>query len=348
MAEQQNKPLVLIMAGGSGTRFWPLSTPDYPKQFLKLVDSLSLLQATYERVLQLVPEENIAVCGLERHAALLREQLPKVKHWILEPVGRNTAACNLLSILQLLKEGASRDQVLIVLPADHHVGQPQKLCETLEKAASFAAESNALVTLGIQPSSPHTGYGYIERGRPTGTDGIFEVARFIEKPSETKAQELLKQGNYYWNSGMFIWTIGNILSAFEEFLPETTQLLKNCSTTEALKKAYTKLPSEPIDKAILEKAKNVFTLPADVAWSDLGSWDALYQLYKSSSEKNVILGGQTEVVDSDGCLVHAPPEMQVALIGVHNLAVVIQDGKLLITDRAQDQHVKKVLEKFEK
>ncbi|MCB0417039.1 MAG: mannose-1-phosphate guanylyltransferase [Bdellovibrionales bacterium] len=339
--------LCLIMAGGSGTRFWPLSQKHYPKQFLKLVGKQSLLRATYDRCLQLTTPERIAICGLEAHRTLLAEELPEIQNWVMEPQGRNTAACVLLSALSLQAGGFSPETVMAVFPADHHVGTPDRWLELLEKAIHFAGSQEALVTLGIHPTKPHTGYGYIEKGKSSNAEGVFEVSRFVEKPDEARAQSFLASGNFFWNSGIFVWSLQAILSAFEKWQPEMLAQLSAAVNSDTVNSVYAQVPSLPIDKAIMEKADNVYVLPADIEWTDLGSWNAVYEQLASSEKENLSVSGEAFFSESQGCLVQVPPTTKVAVIGLENVVVVEHDGRLLITRRDRDQKVKEAAERFD-
>ncbi|MEZ4749890.1 MAG: mannose-1-phosphate guanylyltransferase [Bdellovibrionota bacterium] len=340
-------PVCLIMAGGSGTRFWPLSRKHYPKQFLKLVGEESLLRATYHRCLSLTDPERIAVCGLEAHQTLLAEEIPEITNWVLEPMGRNTAACVLLSALSLKASGFSPETVMAVFPADHHVGTPDKWLDLLKHAVHFASSENALVTLGISPTEPHTGYGYIEKGKASETEGVFKVSRFVEKPDEARAKTFLASGNFFWNSGIFVWSLQAILSAFEKWQPEMLRQLSTAVTEGNVEAVYPKVASLPIDKAIMEKAENVFVLPADIVWSDLGSWNAVYEQRASREGENLSVSGDTLFSESKGCLVQVPASTKVAVIGLDNVVVVEHEGRLLITRRDLDQKVKEAAERFD-
>ncbi|MCB0405525.1 MAG: mannose-1-phosphate guanylyltransferase [Bdellovibrionales bacterium] len=339
-------PVCLIMAGGSGTRFWPLSRKHYPKQFLKLVGNESLLRATYNRCLSLTTPERIAVCGLQAHRTLLAEELPEINHWVLEPQGRNTAACVLLSALTLKASGFAPETVMAVFPADHHVGTPDRWLELLRNAVHFASSEKALVTLGIAPTEPHTGYGYIEKGGMSA-EGIFSVSRFVEKPDEARAKSFLASGNFLWNSGIFVWSLRTILSAFENWQPEMLHQLATAVANGTVDEVYSNVASLPIDKAIMEKADNVYVLPADIVWSDLGSWNAVYEQLASTDGENLNVSGEVLFRESQGCLVQVPSATKVAIIGMENVVVVEHEGRLLITRRDLDQRVKEAAEKFD-
>lgn len=321
------------MAGGSGTRFWPASRTDLPKQFLKLVGTRSLIRETVERISSVVAPKDIHICAGTSQKALLAQELPDIRNLILEPEARNTAPCLMLSLHSLLKAGYAESTVMVVLPADHHIQDETGFGKTIRKAVATAKETGGLLTLGIVPTGPHSGYGYIEA--PGAPNDVLRVKRFVEKPSHAKAQEFIETGHYYWNSGMFVWTLGALKTAFEKHAPADWQ--KVCTQGE---KAYAQLTAQPIDVAVMEKAQNIFVLPTDIGWSDVGSWDALYQLRAKNPGENVTLSGQCTAIQSEGCLVKVSPQLKVALVGVNDLIVVEDKGALLIVPRAKDQLVR--------
>lgn len=334
----------LIMAGGSGTRFWPTSTKSLPKQYLNLFGTRSLIQETVDRLLPLQKPEDIFICSGKSQWALLHEQLPEIKNLILEPVARNTAPCLMLSIREFLKRGYSDDTVVCVFPADHHMKNGDAFRSILKKAIAFAKTTDALVTLGIAPTSPHSGYGYIEASEKA-EDRVVPTKRFVEKPNTEKAREFLQSGSFYWNAGIFVWTLGSIKRAFESYLKDDWKNLLNTNSDTEIEKTFATLKSQPIDVAVLEKAKNVYLAGAvDIGWSDVGSWNAIYEL-RSKENENVTMNGNVESVESSGCLVSVPEGRQVALIGVSNLIVIESNGRLLIVSRDKDQLVRLVAEK---
>jgi mannose-1-phosphate guanylyltransferase len=238
---------------------------------------------------------------------------------------------------------------MVVLPADHHIARPTVFLELLERAIAFAHERGGLLTLGIVPTSPHTGYGYIEsRAGTSPAKGIWEVERFVEKPDRARAEEFLRRKNFFWNSGIFVWRLSTLVEAFEAFLPEAWEAISGSRTETELERAYASVPAVPIDIGVLEKAENIFVLPADIGWSDVGSWDALFQLKRSGPDAQAFLSGEVRTIDSQRCLVRVPQGKRVALVGVEDLIVVEHEGTLLITRRDKDQLVRSVSEKFGK
>lgn len=342
-------PVALIMAGGSGTRFWPLSQKNTPKQYLRLSGPQSLIQQTVARIEKVCKLSDTFICSGKSQFSLIREQLPEVSGLILEPQARNTSACLMLSVSHLLKKGYSFETPLMVFPADHYIENEVRFVELMQQAVSFCQKESALITLGVVPTSPHTGYGYIETEAQPHFETVLRAKRFTEKPQLEMAKEFLRNRNYYWNSGIFVWTIGTIVQAFEMFLAEQWTKIHSAQTDADLDTVFSSLPSAPVDTAIMEKASNVFLIPADkLGWSDLGSWGALYDLKASQPGENVSLAGEVITFGSEGCLVTVSPAMKVALIGAKNLIVVEHNGFLLISEKSQDQKVKEAAQHFDK
>lgn len=338
--------VTVIMAGGSGTRFWPASRKAFPKQYLSLFGTKSLIQETVERMKPLSSTKDIFICSGKSQSALLKEQLSDIPNLILEPVGRNTAPCLMLTVATLLTKGYPLSTPLLVLPADHYIGNSSVFHNLVKDAVHFASTHSALVTLGIAPTSPHTGYGYIEAGHSVEQTHFFQVKRFVEKPSLEKANEFLRSNTFYWNAGIFIWSLASISKALEDFLPEEWAQVQSAVSSRsetALASTFEKLKSQPIDTAVLERADNVFVLPAlNLQWSDIGSWNALFELQSKNVSENVILSGQVRSVESTGCLVKTNTLKEIALAGVSDLVIVEDNGTLLITHRTKDQLVKEV------
>lgn len=341
-------PLAVIMAGGSGTRFWPLSQKKLPKQYLKLSDDLSLIQKTVERVQNVCALEHIFICSGESQFDLIQKQLPQIKGLILEPQGKNTAACVMLSVAHLLRKGYSLKSPLMVFPADHYIGNLSRFVSLLEQAVDFAQQESSLITLGIVPTSPHTGYGYIETEPAPYQGSVYRAKRFTEKPNAETAKGFLSSKRYFWNSGIFIWTLESIVEAFEQHLGDTWKRFLAAREAQEIAGLFATLPSVPIDTAVMEKASNLFLIPADqLEWSDVGSWSALYDLKTKTPQQNVSIGGTLKELDSQGCLVHVSPKTKVALIGIKDLIIVEHEGKILIADKKLDQKVKDISTLFD-
>lgn len=341
-------PIALILAGGSGTRFWPMSRKDLPKQYLPLTSSHSLIQETVQRLQPLCTSDRIFIASEKTQAKLIKQQLPEIHNLVLEPLPKNTAACLMLSVSTLLKQGFSLDSPLMVFPADHAIGNTPAFLTALQQALSFVQNREALLTFGIPPTFPHTGYGYIE------CDGSVEkeicgVKRFTEKPNRETADQFLKAGNYFWNSGIFVWTLRSIVTAFEAFLSASWNRIHNAKSESELAECFKQLPAQPIDTAVLEKSSKVFVLPVPhLEWNDLGSWKALYDFKAGHPQENICLSGELKELESEGCLIKVSPDTQVALVGVKNLVVVQEGNRLLILDKEQDQKVKEISQQFER
>ncbi len=347
MAENPESSFIaLVMAGGSGTRFWPASRPDKPKQYLTLWGNRSLIQSTIDRLKKTTSPQNIYICSGKNQKKLLTEQLPEISQFILEPSGRNTAPCLMLSVATLLHQGLDGATVMGVFPADHYIGDEPAFTQTLQIAINEAQSSQCLITLGIAPSSAHTGYGYIEAmpKEPGATSSL--VKQFVEKPALEQAQKYLKQGNFYWNAGIFVWRLDVIAEAFASFLPKEWNEIKSAVKNNQVDKIYNSLTQQPIDIAILEKAKNVRVIPADFKWSDVGSWNALLELLKNSqTNPNVVLPDNSQnvqLINVSDCLIATESSKKVVLIGVKDLIVVESQEGILIAHRSQDQKVKEI------
>jgi len=342
MEETNISPVVIIMAGGSGTRFWPLSSKELPKQYLSLYSEHSLIQETVNRALELTSAERIFISSGKSQEALIKKHLPQIKNLILEPSSRNTAPCLMLSVAHLRRLGFPPETPLCIFPADHCIENTTQFLGLMKKGLSFIARHKALLTFGITPTTPHTGYGYIEGGDELA-GGILKATRFLEKPNESLAQSFLKQGSFFWNSGIFVWRLETICEAFDHFLQADWNALVTAKSPNEQVEIFNKLKNEPIDKAILEKAQNVCVMPSPhLGWSDLGSWGALHDLKADSPQENILSTPSAFLKNVEGCLVQTPPGIQVGLVGVKNLVVVLTKDSLLIMDKSQDQSVKEV------
>ncbi len=332
----------VIMAGGSGTRFWPASKKSLPKQFLAVGGKRSLIGETAARLGALVPpERRLVVCG-EEHAALVRKALRNLpsENILCEPVARNTAAAVAWAALEV--ERRSSGAVHAVLPADHVIRPAAVFRKTLAAAALEARTSGALITFGVKPTFPATGYGYIASGPEVARQGrvaVHSVQRFVEKPDLARATQFLAAGDHWWNSGMFVWTTHAILSAMRRTAPDIVGPLERAATTAAIIAAYPGLPSKSVDVAVLENAPDVRVIPADFDWSDVGSWPALEEILPLDAQRNGIAGGAALVAeDSRGCITYAKKGQLIALLGVEDLVVVRAGDTVLVCrkDRAQD------------
>ncbi len=329
-----SKRIAVILAGGSGTRFWPLSKKQLPKQYLTLFGTRSLIQHTWDRLTRLCRPKDIWVCSSQSQKKLLKKQLPKAG-LILEPAACNTGPAVLLSALELLRKGYSRQDLMAVFPADHYISAKDAFHRVLQLAFTAAEQTGGLVTLGIVPESAHTGYGYIEAG-PATPEGWRKATRFVEKPQRELAERFVSSGRYFWNSGIFVWQIGSILDAFATFAEKDFKLLEKTTSRTA---AYKKVSRLPVDKMILEKSNQVSMVPAVMGWSDVGSWSALSDLKPTDANKNIFEGEKSALIQTRDCLVHAPGK-RVALIGMNDIVVVVEGDEILICRKDQDQLVR--------
>jgi len=346
----------VIMAGGKGTRFWPLSREKKPKHLLSITGEKSIIKYTVERITPLVPEDNIMIVTGESHSDEIKKELINLpeENILIEPTGRNTAPCIGLAAVHIRKKDP--DAVMVVVPSDHLIGDEKNFISVLSDAADIARNGDYLVTVGIQPTKPETGYGYIERGNAFNTIGssvIYDVRSFREKPDLATAETFFKNGGFYWNSGMFIWKVSTLLESIETFLPD---LYKNLLTIEKalgtdrereiVTEVYGDIEPISIDYGIMEKAKNVLMIPGDFAWSDVGSWDVLWEVLDKDENGNVVKGKVLSIDTSDS-LVFGSDKL-ITLVGVKDLIVVETGDTLLICDKNASQDVKKLVEKLEK
>lgn len=329
----------VIIAGGSGTRFWPLSRKALPKQFLRFEKERSLLRATSERVAEIVAAQWV-VCG-RSHAELVRLDLPKLPaaHLVCEPAAKNTAPAIALAVKHVYAEDPQA--VMVVLPADHFVRDPAAFRAALEKAA-VAAQAGGIVTLGITAQRADTGFGYIERGAETAP-GVWEVKRFVEKPPRAEAERFVSAGTYAWNGGIFVFRADAMLGLLETHAPEVSHALAAYKVGDeaSLDKAFAAMPSISIDYAVMEKAKGVKMVALDCGWSDVGSWDALPEVESADAHGNV---GELLAIDASRNIVRgAVSGKPVCLIGVDDLIVVDTPDALLVMKRGEAQRVREVV-----
>ena len=343
----------IIMAGGIGSRFWPRSREAYPKQFLNVIGASTLLQDTLSRMLPMAPAERSFVITHERYGDLTRAQLPDLPpgHVLTEPISRNTAPCIAYAAVKLL--AMDKDATMIVLPADHLIGKTSQFYEVLHVALEAAQQPDALVTIGIMPTHPATGFGYVQfdgAGRdPEESLRAYPVRTFAEKPNVATAERFLDSGDFLWNSGIFIWRADTILQQMRRHLPaiyDTFSGLAPVLGTEreaaAVKAAYHKSPRISIDYGLMERSGSVVVVPGSFGWSDIGDWRAVYDLSEKNSHGNVL---QNHVImhDASRCLVSAGSRL-IVLVGIHDAVVVDSDDALLICHRESTQQVKNVVE----
>jgi mannose-1-phosphate guanylyltransferase len=348
----------IIMAGGVGSRFWPLSRSLKPKQFLDILGrGETLIQQTFRRFKTTCPEENIFVVTSADHKDLVIEQLGiDPSHVLAEPFRRNTAPCLAYGTFRILKENP--DAVIAVTPADHLIVKEDKFSEEIKTCFEFAQENDALITLGIKPDRPETGYGYIQADQKKPVKGfkdLLKVKTFTEKPDLDLAKVFLESGDFFWNSGIFVWNIRAILSAFEKYLPDTFSVFeegKNSLGTEAEKsfilRTYAECRSISIDYGIMEKADNVYVMCTDIGWSDLGTWSSLYEHSVRDKKHNALVRGNVFSYDTKGNIYNISPGKVAVLQGLSDYIIVDSDDVLLIVRKDEEQNIKQYLEDVRK
>ena len=338
------------MAGGVGSRFWPMSTQKYPKQFQDILGTgHTMIQQTYNRISKIVPAENIYVITSKEYIALTEQQLPELnpENIVGEPMMKNTAACNLYMAKKIADKNPNAN--LIVLPADHLILNEAVFLQKIELALNLAATKNFLITLGIKPTRPETGYGYIQFEENKDHE-YFKVKTFTEKPDLEFARTFLESGDFLWNAGIFIWNVQCILSAFEEYLSEMSQHFQSCDYNtkdeeNCIDDIYPKVAKISIDNGILEKAKNVYVIPADIGWSDLGTWTSVYENAVKDAEKNASKSRHILTYNAKGNIINLKNKNKAVIIdGLKNYIVVDTDKALLICPRANDQLIKKYVQ----
>lgn len=348
-----SRSVAVVLAGGQGSRFWPLSRGAKPKQFLSIAENgESLIQSTVRRVEPLVGKEGVRVIAHPGLHGLIKEHVPSAKI-VSEPSARNTAACIGLAAVNALVEFKGEDPVLVVLPADHAVKDEARLRNALSEAIANAAQSDSLVTIGIPPTEPHTGYGYIKRGAAL-SGRAFRVERFYEKPSIERAEKYLEQGGFSWNSGMFAWRAQVILNAFEEYLPQMHDgLMKIKAILERggsdagseVAEIFGKFESVSIDFGVLEHARNCVVIEAEeFGWNDVGSWNQWAENFATDADGNLIRGDAV-VIDSSGCVVRSDKRL-IAAVGLKDVVVIDTGDALLVVARDSVQEVRKVVEEL--
>lgn len=332
----------LILAGGSGTRFWPLSRKHRPKQLLALEGETTLLRDTVERLRPLVEPEAIWICTTEALAEAIRRDVPEVpaEQILMEPEGRNTAPAIGWSVRSMPE--AARQGVIAVLPADHRVGDPESFRATLEQAAQAVEREDRVMTLGVTPRWAETGYGYLELEPAAGEEGLRQLRRFVEKPTAEKAEEFVRAGNYLWNAGIFLFRGTTLLSVLERLQPELSRGLEEIAAApKRLGALYGRLPADSIDYAVMEKLDEISTLPLDCGWSDLGSWSALDEILPRDEAGNTGRGDVLAIEARDNLLFSDAGT--IAVLGVEGLVVVRTGDTVLVMPKERAQEVRKIV-----
>jgi len=342
----------ILMAGGVGSRFWPVSTQDFPKQFHDMLGTGdTLIQKTFGRLSKLIPKENILILTNERYNDLVLEQLPEVeqRQVVLEPAMRNTAPCILYASLKIQKENP--DAVMIVAPSDHWIEDEDTFSKNVQSAFDFCEENDALMTLGIQPTFPNTGYGYIEFDK-TSEAIVKPVNQFREKPDYETAKEFIAQGNFLWNAGIFMWSVKSAIKAFQNNQPKLYEHFElgiptynTSGEADFIKENYPKAENISVDYAIMEKSINVYVIAAEFDWNDLGTWGSLYDKLDKNDAGNAVVNARTLVEDASGNLIRTKSDKIVVVDGVSDYIIVDKDDVLLIYPKTKEQDIKKTLQK---
>ena len=351
MTNQQLDPkntYIAIMAGGIGSRFWPVSRVSHPKQFLDILGTgKTLIQQTFERFARLVPVQNIFVVTADEYLDLTKEQLPGLpeENIIGEPFRKNTAPC--IAYISFKLQKINPEGSLIIAPADHLILQEDKFLEVCTDALRFVNHFNALLTIGIKPTYPNTGYGYIQHDDAAATPGVHKVKTFTEKPNKELAKTFLASGDFLWNSGIFIWKVKNGITAFQAHMPEMYELflsdedkLNTPQEKAAIEEIYPQCSNISIDFGVMEKANNVYVIPSSFGWSDLGTWNSAWENMEKDYLENAVAGDKVIVFDSNKCVVHVPDDKLVVLQGLEDFIVADTKDVLLICRKDKEQEIK--------
>ena len=349
----QNKNYyAILMAGGVGSRFWPVSTEEFPKQFHDMLGTGdTLIQKTFSRLSKLIPKENIFILTNEKYNDLVLEQLPEVtqRQVVLEPAMRNTAPCILYASLKIQKENP--DAIMIVAPSDHWIEDEVAFTTNVKQAFTYCQDNDALMTLGVTPTFPNTGYGYIETGT-VSQDNISPVLQFREKPNYETAKQFLSKGNFLWNAGIFMWSATSVIKAFESNQPELFDLFKTGMATyntefedDFIRDNYPKAENISVDYAIMESSTNVYVIPATFDWNDLGTWGSLYDKLDKDQNNNAVVNAKTLTEDASGNMIRTKADKVVVVDGLNDYIIVDKDEVLLIFPKSKEQDIKKVLQK---
>lgn len=339
---------VVIMAGGIGSRFWPMSRSNYPKQFLDILNTgKTLIQSTFDRFTTFIPKENIFVVTSNEYVNIVKKQLPHLplQNILGEPSRKNTAPC--IAYISFKLQQLDPKASLVVAPADHIILDPIAFNKVCLESLSFVAKHNAFITLGIKPTYPNTGYGYIQYEQHAVADNVYKVKTFTEKPNLELAKTFMASGEFLWNAGIFVWQVKNIVQAFEKYLPEMYDVFaaekdkfNTPQEVAALQQIYPLCTNISIDFGIMEKADNVYVIPSSFGWSDLGTWNSAYENLGKDYLGNAVAGENVMVFDSHNCMVHARDEKLVLLQGMENYIVVDTQDVLLICKKEKEQEIK--------
>jgi len=345
-----NNYYAVIMAGGVGSRFWPVSTTEYPKQFHDMLGTgQTLLQRTYSRLQKFIPQENILILTNERYKEIVEEQIPNIlpKNLVLEPCMRNTAPCILYAAMKVNKRNPNG--VMIVAPSDAWIEDEKAFMHNVITCFNTAQKADNIFTLGIVPTFPNTGYGYIQYDKDDNTN-IKKVNQFREKPDYTTAKEFLKQGNFLWNAGIFIWSTQTVLNAYKVYQPTMYKLFEKGEDTyntenevDFIAEAYPEAENISVDYAILEPSTNIYVLPANFDWNDLGSWGSLHEKSPKDSAQNAVINARVLLKDAENNIIRTEGAKFVVIDGLKDYIVVDRDDVLLIYPKAKEQNIKEIV-----
>lgn len=341
---------VVIMAGGIGSRFWPESRIAKPKQFLDILNvGKTLVQLTYRRFLEIVPKENIYIVTADSYENLVKEQLPGLKdsQILKEPIRRNTAPCIMYACDKIYAK--DKNATIIIAASDHLILEEKKFLDVVSMCIDFVWDNSYLITIGIKPTKPATGYGYIQFADDKASGDFYKVKAFTEKPTTDIAKTFLKSGDFLWNSGMFVWKAKTLLRSVVKYLPEVAEAFREGNKhydkqTEAkfIREAYSQCPNISIDYGVMEKADNVYTIPAEFGWSDIGSWDSLYEVYEHDYLGNAVAGENVKIYDSADNMIMVPNGKLVVLQGLRDCCVIDTGDVLLVCEKSQEQEIKQI------
>jgi len=353
--EKNKSNYVAIMAGGVGSRFWPASREHTPKQFLDILGvGKSLIRLTYERFTNIVDPQNILVVTNKIYKELVIEHIPEIpeSNIITEPSRNNTGPCVAYTAFRL--EAMDPNASFVIAPSDHVILKEDAFLSKIDQALTLASAKDVIVTLGIEPTRPDTGYGYIETTKDSSDNDVIKVNQFKEKPDVDTAESYIKQGGYYWNAGIFIWSVKTILNSFQKNATEIYDILsqdRSKYNTEAeqayIDQVYPTTPSISVDYAILENADNVYTIPADIGWSDLGTWNALHAYKEKDDSGSVVIGENTMLVDSKNCIVKSDAKKLVVIKDLEDYIIIDEPDVLLVYPKSKEQSIKQLRQSIE-
>ncbi len=343
------------MAGGVGSRFWPVSTADFPKQFHDMLGAgQTLIQKTFSRLSQLIPVENILILTNERYSSIVMDQLPQInpEQVLTEPAMRNTAPCILYASLKIKKQNP--DALMIVAPSDHWIEDEAAFAANVQQCFDFCSEHNALMTLGIQPTFPNTGFGYIEFDK-ADANAVKKVNQFREKPDYETAKSFLEQGNFLWNGGIFIWSVASVTQAFEQYQPAMNSLFmqgwaqfNTDSEKDFINQHYAKADNISIDYALMENAQNVYVLPATFDWNDLGTWGSLHEKLDKDENNNAVVNATVMINNASSNIISTSKDKLVIIDGLEDFIIVDKDHVLLIYPKNKEQEIKGIVSQLPK